>query len=79
MARPHGVMEFLNGNAQREGMGQLGMGDDLFRAGVLDSFSLVDLVSLLEQCGVKIPDADVNPGNFQTIEKIERYVESRKG
>jgi acyl carrier protein len=73
-------MEFLNANAQREGAGQLGTGDDLFRAGVLDSFSLVDLVSLLEdQCGVKIPDADVNPGNFQTIEKIERYVESRKG
>jgi acyl carrier protein len=80
MALPQGVMEFLNANAQREGAGQLGTRDDLFRAGVLDSFSLVDLVSLLEdQCGVKIPDADVNPGNFQTIEKIEQYVESRKG
>jgi acyl carrier protein len=80
MALPQGVLEFLNENARREGAGQPAPGDDLFRLGVLDSFSLVDLVSVIEeQCGVRVPDADVNPGNFQTLEKIERYVETRKG
>jgi acyl carrier protein len=48
--------------------------------GVLDSFALVEFIAVLEdQCGIKIPDADVNAGNFQTLETIERYVQTRKG
>jgi acyl carrier protein len=47
--------------------------------GVLDSFALVDFVSVLEgETGIKVPDSDVNPANFQTIEAIERYVASRQ-
>jgi acyl carrier protein len=73
-------MDSLNENAERAGVEQPRAGDDLFQTGVLDSFALVDFVTLLEeQCGIKVPDADVNPGNFQTIEAIERYVATRKG
>ncbi len=80
MALPQGVMDSLNENAERAGTEQPKAGDDLFQMGVLDSFALVDFVTLLEeQCGIKIPDADVNPANFQTIEVIENYVASRKG
>ncbi|HEV2911720.1 MAG TPA: phosphopantetheine-binding protein [Pyrinomonadaceae bacterium] len=80
MALPQGVMDSLNENAERAGVEQPRAGDDLFQTGVLDSFALVDFVTLLEeQCGIKVPDADVNPGNFQTIEAIERYVATRKG
>jgi len=80
MAVPQGVIDHLNETAQREGLAAPQAGDDLFATGVLDSFSLVDFVALLEeQCGIKIPDADVNPGNFQSIEKIESYVSARQG
>ena len=80
MALPQGVLDFLNDNAQREGVEHLNSTDDLFKTGVLDSFSLVDCVTILEeQCDIKVPDGDVNPGNFQTIEAIERYVETHKG
>ncbi len=80
MALPQGVMDSLNENAESAGAEQPKAGDDLFQMGVLDSFALVDFVTLLEeQCGIKIPDADVNPANFQTIEVIENYVASRKG
>ncbi len=73
-------MDSLNENAESAGAEQPKAGDDLFQMGVLDSFALVDFVTLLEeQCGIKIPDADVNPANFQTIEVIENYVASRKG
>jgi len=42
---------------------------------VLDSFALVDFVALLEsQCRIKIPDSDVVPTNFQTLEAIEIYI-----
>jgi acyl carrier protein len=80
MALPQRVMDYLNESAQREGLEQPKTGEDLFRMGVLDSFALVDFISVLEaECGIKIPDGDVNPGNFQSIEAIERYVEARKG
>lgn len=80
MALPQGVIDYLNDNARREGIEQPGATDDLFRQGVLDSFALVDFIAVLEEeCGIKVPDADVNPGNFQSLEAIERYVAARKG
>ena len=80
MALPQKVMDYLNENAQREGLEQPGASEDLFRLGVLDSFALVDFISVLEEeCGIKVPDGDVNPGNFQSLDAIERYVETRKG
>jgi acyl carrier protein len=80
MALPQKVMDYINENAQREGLEQPKAGDDLFRLGVLDSFALVDFISVLEEeCDIKVPDGDVNPGNFQSIDAIEGYVETRKG
>ena len=74
-----GVIDFLNESARNNGAEQPGTGDDLFQMGVLDSFALVDFVTVLEQeTGISVPDGDVNPANFQSIEQIERYVESRR-
>ncbi len=79
MALPQGVIDFLNESARSNGAEQPGASDDLFQMGVLDSFALVDFVTVLEQeTGVSVPDGDVNPANFQSIEQIERYVESRR-
>ena len=79
MALPQGVVDFLNESARSNGAEQPGAADDLFQVGVLDSFALVDFVTVLEQeTGISVPDGDVNPANFQTIEQIERYVESRR-
>lgn len=80
MALPEGVIGYLNENAEREGVAAPEVSDDLFKLGVLDSFTLVDLVSILEeQFNIKIGDSDVNPENFRSIEVIERYVDSRRG
>jgi acyl carrier protein len=80
MALPQGVLDFLNENAQNNGAGQPTAGDDLFKMGALDSFALVDFIGVLEgETGISVPDADVKPANFQTLEAIERYVASRKG
>jgi acyl carrier protein len=80
MALPQGVLDFLNESAQSNGAEQPRAGDDLFKMGALDSFALVDFVTVLEEeCGIKIPDGDVNPANFETIEAVERYVDARKG
>ncbi|HEX8173891.1 MAG TPA: acyl carrier protein [Pyrinomonadaceae bacterium] len=79
MALSQGVIDFLNESARSNGAEQPGTSDDLFQMGVLDSFALVDFVTVLEQeTGISVPDGDVNPANFQSIEQIERYVESKR-
>ncbi len=50
--------------------------ESLFESGVLDSFGLQDLVTELEhEFGVKIPDSDLTPRKFDSIERIEAYLE----
>jgi acyl carrier protein len=53
--------------------------ESLFDSGFLDSFALPDMVSELErEFQIKIPDSDLNPRKFETISRIESYIESRK-
>ena len=53
--------------------------ESLFDSGFLDSFDLPDMVSALEEeFQIKIPDSDLNPRKFESITRIESYVESRK-
>ena len=52
--------------------------ESLFESGLLDSFSLTDLVGALERdFGIRIPDSDLTPRKFDTIVRIEAYVASR--
>jgi acyl carrier protein len=52
--------------------------ESLFDSGYLDSFALPDMVGELErEFGIKIPDADLNPRKFESIARIQSYVESR--
>jgi acyl carrier protein len=79
MTLPKAVMIFLNNNAKDVGAAQPKADDDLFKAGILDSFALVDLISILEEeCGINIPDSDVSAANFQSVNAIENYIESRR-
>jgi acyl carrier protein len=51
----------------------------LFTEGVIDSFSLVELMAELEtSLGVKIPDAELMPSRFETVAKIVQYFEARR-
>jgi acyl carrier protein len=53
--------------------------ESLFDSGFLDSFALPDVVSELErEFQIKIPDSDLNPHKFESIARIENYIESRK-
>jgi acyl carrier protein len=51
--------------------------ESLFDSGYLDSFALTDMVTELEQAfGLTIPDADLSPRKFESIARIEQYVEN---
>jgi acyl carrier protein len=52
--------------------------ESLFESGLLDSFALPDMVTALEKAfSVKIPDSDLNPRKFDSVERIEQYLTSR--
>ena len=79
MSLPQPVIEFLNNNVASLRVPQVAVDLDLFKSGALDSFALVDFVTVLEEhCGIRVPDAEVIPANFRTIEDIDRYVSSRR-
>jgi acyl carrier protein len=52
--------------------------ESLFDSGLLDSFALPEMVSVLEEeFGIKVPDSDLTPRKFESIDNIQRYIESR--
>lgn len=56
----------------------IGPDESLFESGVLDSFALPDMVAALErEFSIRIPDADLTPRKFESIERIEAYLDAR--
>jgi acyl carrier protein len=50
--------------------------ESLFESGLLDSFALPDLVSAIEQeFSIKVPDRDLNPRKFDSIARMEAYLQ----
>ncbi len=53
--------------------------ESLFESGLLDSFTLTDLVGELErEFSIRIPDSDLTPRKFDTVARIEAYVTSKR-
>jgi len=53
--------------------------ESLFESGMLDSFSLTDLVSALEtEFSIRVPDADLTPRKFDSIVRIQAYLENHR-
>jgi D-alanine--poly(phosphoribitol) ligase subunit 2 len=52
----------------------------LFESGVIDSWGVMELVGQLEEeLGVKVPDADMIPRKFETVNRIVTYFEEKRG
>lgn len=77
---PAEIMSFLNKAATEARADLPDRNSSLFQSGVLDSFTLVDFVTLLEsECNIKIDDADLRPENFDTIAKVEDFIRRTRG
>ena len=51
--------------------------ESLFEGGVLDSFALTDVVGAIEdEFAIKIPDKDLTPRKFDSIARMEAYIEA---
>ena len=50
----------------------------MFESGILDSFALPDMVSAIErEVKIEVPDADLNPRKFDSVARIEAYLDNR--
>jgi acyl carrier protein len=62
------------------GGAELGAGDSLLEAGVIDSVGVLELIEHLESTyEIGIPDEDVLPENLDSIGAIAGYVTTRLG
>ena len=53
--------------------------ESLFDSGWLDSFALADVVSAIErEFSIEIPDSDLNPRKFDSVARIQAYVDGRR-
>ena len=77
---PETVTSFLHQAAQQARTKMPERDESLFLSGLLDSFSLVDFVTLIEsECDIKVDDRDLRPENFDTIAKVESFIARAKG
>lgn len=54
--------------------------EGLISAGLIDSFSLVDLALFVEETfGVKIEDTELNAESFDTLEQLAELIRQRQG
>ena len=54
--------------------------DSLLDAGLIDSVSMIELISHLEkEFEIRVDEDDMIPENFDSISAISRYVDSKKG
>lgn len=74
------VMDYLRRMAEAQQVSLPSETESLFKAGVLDSFGLLDFVTFLEQeLNLQIPDEDLIADNFTSIAKIKAYIQGRMG
>ncbi len=76
---PETVTSFLNQAAQQARTKMPARDESLFLSGLLDSFSLVDFVMLIEsECNISVNDIDLRPENFDTLAKVESFIARAK-
>ena len=57
---------------------QLEDGISLIESGVIDSTGVLDLVGFIEEnYEVQVPDTDLVPDNFDSVDRIVAYIERR--
>ena len=73
------IRQFLIDNAWLAKDQQLLATDSLLEQGVIDSVAMLELISFLEESyGIDIPDDDLMPEHFDSLDSMVAYVEKRQ-
>lgn len=70
------LLKFVNETLIEDGASSpVGERDSLIQRGVLDSIGLLQIMTFIEQeTGVRVPDDEVLPENFETVAQIDELV-----
>jgi acyl carrier protein len=69
----------LNELLSGKGLTRIDSDESLIRSGILDSLALLRLIVLIEQhFGVIVGDGELVPENFETINRIQAFLEKKK-
>jgi acyl carrier protein len=72
------IREFIGDHFPSARRGKLGSQDALLENGIIDSLGVLDLVSFMEETfAITVMDEELLPENFQTIERLTKFVESK--
>jgi acyl carrier protein len=65
---------------QGRGITEIDQDENLLSKGIVDSHGVMELVGFLEQrYGIAVGDEDLTPENFESVGRIEAFVERKKG
>lgn len=72
------LKEFLKNEIQELIFTDVNFDDSLIESGLLDSITLVDLIVLIEEkYDINVPNSDIKPENFETINLLVSYLENQ--
>ena len=73
------LVDYLSGTLNVD-IAQVNEDTLLFSSGLIDSFSMIDLITFIEtQCGIRVSPTDITLDNFDTIGRIMNFVQNGHG
>lgn len=73
------IIDFLYDDSLKDEFANLDYDDSLLELGIIDSVKMLDLISFIEkEFDIKVDDDDLFPENFDTINAIVTYIQSKK-
>ena len=73
------IIEFLYEDSLKNEFENLNYDDSLLELGIIDSVKMLDLIAFIEKkYGIKVEDDDLYPENFDSINAIVKYIQSKK-
>jgi acyl carrier protein len=74
------ILKFIREELLRgDGQGSLEPKGSLISTGILDSLALLKLLLFIEErFSLKVKDGEVNPSNFETVDRITAFIESKR-
>ena len=74
------LVRYINHSLLQEGDDPIGPDDALIDRGLLDSMAVMMIMTFVEErTGVRVPDKDVTPVNFESVSSIDDMVRRLRG
>ena len=73
------IIEFLYDDSLKDEFDNLDYDDSLLELGIIDSVKMLDLINFIEtKFNIQVDDDDLFPENFDSINAIVNYIQSKK-